>query len=643
MTKKLLWYYNRLRAMSVSEIVYRLILQRRKMYWRRNLEKLKNSKPEVRFSQEKLNLWQPTDLPENLSSTEVQALLAEADCYLKHQWLFFGLKDTFEPDIDWHADPVAGKAAPQLFGFDVNHKDDALVGDIKNTWEKSRLHHLSVLAAAYRVSGEEKYAAECCAQIHSWMEQNPYLVGVNWTHPLEHGIRLITWVWCERLLRGSESHGDVFCKGSPFWVSVYHHQKFIVETYSKGSSANNHLIGEMAGLYVAALAWPFFKESKQWAALGKREIETEAASQTFSSGLNKEQAFSYHLFVLEFLMASLVEATIHGDTFSDAFTKRMRDSLEVIPVLTDGGGNLPRYGDSDEGMVLLLQAAKASKTTWLFELGAALLRADVPVGVAMSLPTSLLGYKAAENKPEEAPDHQISVDDAGLFILSQGKHTDEEIWLMADAGPLGFLSIAAHGHADALHFDLSVAGVPMIVNPGTYSYHTQQDWREYFRSVHAHNTISVDGLDQSEQTGPFMWNRKAEAWLESWKPEEPAFAAAHDGYKHIGVMHKRHFSLKNRIVTLTDTLEGNGTHAIESRLHFHPESIVDLDGTVCTVTRNDVSIKIQTDPQFDASLEKETPTSGWYSESYNQKTPAYTLIMKGTMRGDTIFTTTISC
>ncbi len=91
-----------------------------------------------------------------------------------------------------------------------------------------------------------------------------------------------------------------------------------------------------------------------------------------------------------------------------------------------------------------------------------------------------------------------------------------EIRLVVDAGPLGYRSIAAHGHADALSFTLSVGGLEFLVDPGTYAYHTQGAWRQYFRGTAAHNTVRVDGQDQSESGGNFMWLRKARAGCNLW-------------------------------------------------------------------------------------------------------------------------------
>jgi len=90
---------------------------------------------------------------------------------------------------------------------------------------------------------------------------------------------------------------------------------------------------------------------------------------------------------------------------------------------------------------------------------------------------------------------------AGYHVLGEGFETPREVRIVADAGPLGFLSIAAHGHADALSFTLSAGGCPILIDPGTFAYHTERRWRDYFRGTAAHNTVRIDGVDQSVSGG----------------------------------------------------------------------------------------------------------------------------------------------
>ena len=121
----------------------------------------------------------------------------------------------------------------------------------------------------------------------------------------------------------------------------------------------------------------------------------------------------------------------------------------------------------------------------------------------------------------------------------------EEIWCRCDAGPHGFLSIAAHAHADALAVEVRYDGTDVLADPGTYCYHGEPGWRSYFRSTLAHNTIEVGGQDQSTSGGPFLWTRHARSRLIDSETdadgEVTAWSAEHDGYRALTppVCHRR--------------------------------------------------------------------------------------------------------
>jgi uncharacterized heparinase superfamily protein len=129
--------------------------------------------------------------------------------------------------------------------------------------------------------------------------------------------------------------------------------------------------------------------------------------------------------------------------------------------------------------------------------------------------------------------------------------------MTVDHGPLGFGSIAAHGHADALSITLSVNGEKFIVDPGTYIYHIELPWRDYFRKTVNHSTVMINNKDQSEMKGAFLWGKRANSICEKFHSSEleDKFSAKHDGYKPI--IHTRNIQyIKPDIFVIKDNLEG---------------------------------------------------------------------------------------
>jgi hypothetical protein len=506
------------------------------------------------------------NLPTTLSR-EKNAVIAEAERYLRGDYCLLNLP-FHESPMDWHRDPQTGRRAPLEFALDINYLDTALVGNIKFLWEKNRHHHLTVLALAYRLSGDERFANEVTRQLLGWLEQNPFPRGVNWSSSLELGVRLISWSWIDRLLRGGAAHAQLFGPAGALWPAIYWHQWMIERHQSRGSSANNHLVGEMAGLFIAATEWPVFDESARWREHARKTLEHEILAQTFPCGLNREMAFAYHLFTRDLFHLA-------GDNFSDQYRQRLARMFAVIPAMTDSGGNLPRFGDSDDGMVLPL-----------------------------SLPPVAAG--------------STNLDEAGMFVLKS-----EQLFVLADAGPLGFGPTAAHGHADALSFTLSAGGKPLLIDPGTYDYLMEARWRAYFRGTRAHNTVVVDGLDQSIQAGPFLWIRHAHATVHH--RDQNTLTASHDGYGRIGVTHRRRFSLDGNALALEDSLTGRGTHSIELCFHAAPQcDVQQLSPHVVSIANARLTLPERTE----VTLVRGGEDAGWYSPHYGVKEPTWSIFAR---------------
>ena len=643
MLGNLKWYVWRLKAMTPLEVLQRTNFSLIKQYVKRRSSWIS---PAPQLVTEHTDDWELPNLP-LVRLFEYEALLIEAQKYLQGDYIWLNIPYKEFP-INWHLDPQTGQVAPLKFGLSLDYRNCDLVGNVKNIWEKNRHHHLTVMSAAYALSGDEKYAIAVVEQLKDWLDKNPFPLGVNWTSSLELGVRLISWVWIDRLLRGSKVHSQLFGESGLLWSAIYWHQWLISKYYSYGSSANNHLVGEMAGLFISSCHWSVFPSSKRWQSFAWKNLEQEIPKQTFSSGLNREQAFAYHIFTAEFFLLAGLEAARHKISVSNQYQDLMRRMLEVIPLLVDLKGNLPNYGDGDEGMALQIRPHKSSRIDWLFRLGRQWLEAKVPLPDSESgnLAASLINSPAQDTVSDNiARGNSVAFPDAGLYVLAQNRGNPDEVLCLADAGVLGFLSIAAHGHADALSFTLNIGGVPIIIDPGTYVYHADDYWHRYFRSTKAHNTIVVDDLDQSKPEGTFLWTNKANSKVLDWKPTNKGgmLLAEHDGYTRLKekILHRRQLTLGKEKIEILDSLQGSGSHNIEWRLHFSPHCTVYLERKNCIVTWDSGSITISLDQQMEWNLLTGNPVGGWYSPGFNLKQPTTTLVGSIKINGSSSFNNSI--
>ena len=193
--------------------------------------------------------------------------------------------------------------------------------------------------------------------------------------------------------------------------------------------------------------------------------------------------------------------------------------IDVAAALLDASGRPPRQGDGDDGRALVVDGREAPRWAALLDTGAHVFGPQ-PWWPAYSptVESRLLGSLAARSadsvpRPLPArPEHRPArFAEAGIVLLrTPPTEPRAELWCRGDVGPHGFLTTAAHAHADALSIEVRHGGVEILADPGTYCYHGEAAWRRYFRSTLAHNTVELAGRDQSRSGGPFMWLRHAQ-------------------------------------------------------------------------------------------------------------------------------------
>lgn len=657
----LAWTLHRLSAMSTREIGYRVRQQVRAGFEQFGLRNLRPPEPR---SRESGNAWVAT-LPVGF---EVDTYRRAADEVLAGKFNVFAMRGAplgFPPE--WNRDPKTRTLAPLSFGKSLDYRDQTIVGDIKYLWEPSRHAELVALAQAWHLTREIKYAQGCRTLLDSWFEQCPWPLGPHWTSSLEHAIRLINWSFAWHLLGADQAPLFQDSAGKAFrarWLSsVYQHSQFIANHFSRFSSANNHLLGELTGLFIASVTWPMWTRSERWRNAAQREIEHEAQLQNSRDGVNREQANWYHHEVADMLLLAGLVARANGYDFSAEYWRLVRAMLDYVASIMDVGGHVPNFGDADDAVIARLDQA-GSFDAYKSQLATGAVLFDSPAlkhkaGALSDKARWLLGDAAADRfaalrANAAALPVQRSFEEAGYYILGDHFETATEIRIVADAGPLGYLSIAAHGHADALSFTLSAGGRELLIDPGTFAYHTHKGWRDYFRGTAAHNTIRIDGEDQSVSGGNFLWRTHARTRVLDFACDASSqrLLAEHDGYTRYAdpVHHRRELRFERpapastrATLTVIDNLRCRGEHAVELSWHFSERcGVSQSDRTV--VARNGGSRLTMTMPatmRGELHRGREAPPLGWVSRSFDERMPAPSVVASGVIKGDTQLVTVI--
>jgi hypothetical protein len=629
-----LWRINRLRVMSPQEMLFRV---------RRGVgqcvERIKVAAG-----------WAPRPATAicakaNLFGTEHGAIrpgqlrlnTAKLQDYIDGRIDFFGheLIDVGVPTA-WHIEPVTHMKTPRKFGQALNYRDDSVVGNVKFIWELGRHHHLVPLAAAYALTGEIRYRRAVVEQIDGWIEANPYGIGIHWCSAIEVSLRLVSWSVVHSLLALRDGRAGLLAatsRGEDLGNAIFQQAHFVRHFLSRFSSANNHLVGELTGLLAACTVFDLGNAGCDWAEFAHRELEREAELQVFADGVGKEQAFFYHLWVLEYLLFCWLVGTRAGRTFSDAFADRILSMAKFLRDVSPEGGEPPQVGDADDGFVTRFEPSWPARP-YAEVLGAV----DAVFGDGSPEVSAKAFWYAAMRAPGPVSHSAPRTKRAYPAIYRDGGYAvlgSEEFHVVFDAGPLGFLGIAAHGHSDALSFCLAVDGAWWLVDPGTYAYHSQPAWRSYFRGTAAHNTIRINNENQSEEAGAFMWLRKAHAWIEEMSSSRAAqyVRAAHDGYERVGVIHRRHLRVSpmKGELEVTDAVSGACPGIAEIFFHFAPDVRVVLDAEnarwVATRQGSRRRLCFSMDPVWTCAVHRGTlnPILGWYSPALDKKVPSDTL------------------
>lgn len=554
----LAWYINRLRAMSPAEVLHRVREIRLKKAARGKLEGwplYESAGPAPAIPGFTLGEVAEADRARILAAAD--AILAGRFGALGQDWPAFDLAG---PDLDglWRLDPVTGKAwdGAERYTFDISYRHRKDIGDIKYVWEFNRLQFLHPLAAAHALTGQAAYLGAIEAVIESWHRCNPPFRGLGWNSGIELALRAISLLVVSSLCGAALAPETV----ARLRQLLSAHAVWLARYPSRFSSANNHLVAELAAELLLGLSVPGLEGGAALVAKARKGLEREAALQIFADGAPAEQSPTYGAFTCEFLLVSALAARAAGQPLGGAVDSRLDAFARFIATLSDSQGQLPPLCDDDEGKVLTLAGHEERYGASVAACVAGYLgqAAAGPVPAPRDLREVIFG--APVTGPDPAPG-LTTFPEGGL---SQWRGVDG-LRVLMDHGPLGYLSIAAHGNADANAISAWIGDRPLFTDPGTYLYHSGGIWRDWFRGTPSHSTLNIAGADQSVISGPFNWSHKARAHLIGTTPgPDWSIEAEHDGYeKRFGVRHIRRVAAAEGGFAVTDRLSGTTDQPVE--------------------------------------------------------------------------------
>ncbi len=300
----------------------------------------------------------------------------------------------------------------------------------------------------------------------------------------------------------------------------------------------NHLIKNIKALIWASA---FFNgaEADEWGELGKKLLTREIKEQILADGMHYE-----------------LSPTYHNQVFADL--------LDCYAALPDGNAR------NDLGATLDKMAPLAAD--FRHPDGGVSLFNDCGLYFAYKADDCLAAYKTLRGRDVEAQQH-IALETSGYYGLRSG----QDLFLV-DCAELAPSYLPAHGHGDALSFEWSVAGQRVFVDAGVFEYNPGPK-RAYSRATSSHNTVNLDGEDQSEFWKAFRVGRRAHITECSYQSDADGFQliGSHDGYTRLAgkPTHRRQFDVTSERILIEDKIEGGDGQIAQAVMLLHPEAVVE--------------------------------------------------------------------
>lgn len=573
------------------------------------------------------------------SVTEAQSQMPDFYCK-KHRVLSEMLTKyvaDYEP-IDWQIDFKSGAR----FNAGIHHSKlqyGVISGvDAKVSADLGRLYQLPLLAKAYHYFKDEKYKNEMIAQLLDFIAYNPAEYGASWRANMNVSIRAANIVTALDILGRDELENEL---SAVIMENLEAHGKYIMENleFPEEHFHPNHFIANLTGLLMVACV----TENKEWFDYAVKTLSEQIVYQTNPEGTNFEGATAYHSLVLEMFTDAFIYAArdegvkiktwLENNLSSKGF-KLYRKMFVVYRDIVQPDGLIPLIGDNDSGRFLYLEAPEIDKRDYRFlSLIGAVVFEDSSLLTEyderhLEYAEILLGQTLNFDKATKAK--STCWQEAGFYIMRD----DNDGYAFINCGPVGTGGKGGHAHNDKLALTLQLQGKDIFVDPGIYTYTASEHFRNAYRSVKAHNTLSLSGEEQNRWGIANTWwgvleETKCECVQWTTSEQKDVFSGRHYAYERLEnkTIHQRtiEWDKSSQNIEVIDELKSRTDDTPEAECGFmlHPECVTTYySEKIVKIKRGDLELTLETENG------KWDYEPAWYSPEYGQKTYTQRLVAK---------------
>lgn len=422
---------------------------------------------------------------------------------------------------------------------------DWACADMPKLW-RYNLHYFNYLHDPQRPH-ENKHLL-----IADWIRHNPSGTEDAW-EPYTVSLRIVNWIKLFLLRKGTGSVEASEKTPRQEWIDSLYQQALWLERNIEYQFLANHYLKNGVALLFAGL---YFEgaDADRWLKKGLEILRDELKEQFLADGGHFERSPMYHsISVVDYLdvinlMQNSSAAILRG--VAHEFVEKITTALDFLNGICLPDGEIPLFNDSALGI--------APTPSQIFEYA-----------------ERVIGYELPQ-RPMSLTANAFSA--SGYYVCRKAGDM-----IIIDCGAIGPDYNPAHAHCDTLSYELAIDGQRVVVDSGVFDY--EPSWeRAYARSTRAHNTVIVDGNEQSEVWGVFRVARRArpiQGRIDKTEDGAVLFEGAHDGYRRLTgkpIHHRRIRYDEQGSWVVTDELAGTGIHQMETVIHIHPDFTIVRSG-----------------------------------------------------------------
>lgn len=456
------------------------------------------------------------------------------------------------------------------------------------------------LAIAYHVTGNQVFYDKFVELVYSWLDHNPPGMPDAW-HPYPLSLRIVNLLYARSFFATPLAEDKVFRTRLEQAMAL---QLDYLTHHLEHDVRGNHLLKNAKALTIGGV-FLVGNRCKQWRQIGLELLEREAREQVLPDGGHFERSLLYHLIVLQDLAETCIVLRGAGHLVPDELVQSVKGMTAFAREMLHPDGDIPLFGDAEligpkrVEVVLSLAEAAVDGTYCTDSPGA--------------LNILLSGKPRTQIKSETPLTRTRAYPQTGYYVFRSGSD-----YLSVDCGEPCPAYLPAHAHSDMLSYELSLGGFRFIVDAGTYEYRAGK-WRQLFRSTGAHNTLMVNGLEQSKPWGSFRLAERAVVLGAQMRVHGDGIESFTGLYRapyggQAGFIHQRSILWVDRSYWIVvDLVEGARTLEGVNRILFSPECNLQVADEIITAEHNGVMLHVIPAPGASLSM-----AEGWYAPHFGE-------------------------